>query len=369
MKKIIIAIAAFLAVIGLASCTIDANTGIKFTKLPDAIYEANENADVESLLSSIEVDVNGQKFDLTNEALTVTGFSADTLKTPGSYTLVVSFGTLSVSYNYTVVAPAQPEEITTADELIAAAKKGGIYSLKNEINIDNATSVTEALAISVENPLTIYGNGYKVYGSKATRLMNIVVDNIKVELYDLILNNNKKAEGTRGLQVQSKGVSLLIDNVEVTASYYALNLPGGSENLNVVVKNSTLKGWAAINCFASYSKFSIDNSILVGENNSSGWSFNTITIDGAGIDDNQTNDNGYLVGTTGVSNEFIFKNCNISAITNTEKAQYIVGVQYGALINNIKFESCSFEYRDESTFLNSNQGVGNKITVDSKVYK
>lgn len=368
MKKIIIAIAAIFAVIGLASCTIDANTGIKFTKLPDAIYEANENADVESLLSSIEVDVNGQKFDLTNEALTVTGFSADTLKTPGSYTLVVSFGTLSVSYNYTVVAPAQPEEINTADELIAAAKKGGIYSLKNEINIDEATSVTQDLAISVENSLTIYGNGYKVYGSKATRLMNIVVDNIKVELYDLILNNNKKPSNIRGLQVQSKGVSLLLDNVEVTAYNYALNLTGTSGNLNIVVKNSTLKGWAAINCFSSYSELSVENSTLIGENNFANETFNTITIDGAGIDDEETNDNGYLVGTTGIGNKLVFKDCTIKAINNTGKGQYILGVQFGALINDIKFESCNFEYNDESVFLN-NSGSGNKVTIDGKLYK
>ena len=88
----------------------------------------------------------------------------------------------------------------------------------------------------------------------------------------------------RGISIDSpiSNLKVTLDNVKLTAPDYALNLTGGS-GIAIVIKDSEIKGWAAINSFASDSTFAITNSTLHGYNDTtlSKWhNFATISLDG-----------------------------------------------------------------------------------------
>lgn len=392
MKKVILSLTILLAVISLAACSLNSQTSIKFTQLPDAIYEQKNYTEdqVKNLLEAIVVEVKTQsttkEFNLKAPELEVSGFDTLTLSNPGSYTLTVTYESLSISYNYTVVAVAEPVEISTVDDLIVAGKNGGIYQLKNDIEFETYYA-DESLSIAhsgliIKKDFTLYGNGHKIFCNKYTssssnKLVNIKGDNLNVNLFDVTLESGINCT-SRCLQIQeSKGVNLVLDNVTMYSNpngyknaNYCIYMFNKNENHSIKITNCKLVGWAAISTYSNNTVFEVENSVLQGENYQTGTQYTDyglLVVDGGKFHiDHNTYGDLIVEGEQGVGNTFNLNNCQLICIEKGDGVQYLTSLQYNALLNVVNITNCEITQASE---LYRVQGIGNKLYIDGNLQK
>ena len=259
MKKIVLSLAMLLAIISLASCSLTPQTTIEFSSLPETVYEAGEytDAQVEAFLEKVSVKVTGiqEPIKLTNELVTVSGFDKATLKTPGSYTLVVLFDSASVVFNYTVVAKVEPQKVSTAEELKAALVNGGIIEIEADI-------LNSAERFVITKSVAIYGNGHTIsVKSGATRVFNVDgVSNINVQIYSL----NMVSNGERGISLyNTTDVELTINECQLSATHYPINLASGNNGTIVTVNSSKVSGYCALNIWSNGASINVNDSLAV----------------------------------------------------------------------------------------------------------
>jgi hypothetical protein len=344
MKKIVLSLAMLLAIISLASCSLTPQTTIEFSSLPETVYEAGEytDAQVEAFLEKVSVKVTGiqDPIKLTNELVTVSGFDKATLKTPGSYTLVVLFDSASVVFNYTVVAKVEPQKVYTAEELKAALDKGGIIELEADINYTKQFEITKSVAI--------YGNGHTISVTKeATRVFNLSsVSNIHVQLYSLKM----VSAGERGISLfKTTDVEFTMNECELSSVSYGLNLASGNNGTVVTINNSHIVSYGALNIWANTAVINVNDSVLEGVNNYSEESnnFGTIVLNGGHYDYDNL---GLKAGDTGQNNVLNIKNTQVIATENGACTQYAVVIQGACVGNTVTFENCEVSYEEGSLY-------------------
>lgn len=351
MKKIILSLIALLTLISLCSCALKSGTTIKFTKLPETVYEAKNYTDeeIEALKENIVVEVSTlpSAINLNSDVLAVSGFDKLTLSNPGNYTLVVIFGSTNISFNYTVVEKIAPTPVGKAAELQPALEKGGIIELTSDITIDTRALLTESV--------TIYGNGYTITckeGQDGRVFHAVGQQNKSYVFYDLNIQLVAVKPYTRGINIYDcKDVNLTVDNCEIRNVTYGINASDPSTNLNVVVKNeSEIYAWAAINCAANNSNIMVVDSLLQGElvPGVGKGSFGTITL-------------------YSCNSNVEVSNCRVYAIQSTveNSLQYHVDIHkfkdYTGLeliepaLNIVKFENCDFGSEIEIYNFDNNQ--------------
>lgn len=360
MKKILLSLTMVLAIVALASCSLNSKTTIEFSKLPETVYEAGDysNEEVKALLEKVSVKVSGvaNEIDLTNNLLTVSGFDAATLKTPGTYNLVVIYGSASVVFSYTVVAKVEPQKVSTADQLQAALDKGGIIELQADIlNVTKQFEITESVAI--------YGNGYTISAtSGATRVFNLSeVSNIHVQIYNLKMIS----AGQRGISLYlTTDVELTLNDCQVSAASYAINLASGNNGTVVTINNSYVVAWAALNIWANTATVNVNDSVLEGINNYSSISndFGTIVLNGGHYDYENV---GLKAGDTGQDNVLNFKNSQIIATQNGTNLQHALLIQGACVGNTISFDNCEVVCEEGSLYLPDDfYPTSNVFTID-----
>jgi len=180
---------------------------------------------------------------------------------------------------------------TTLQAAIDAANAGDSLVVLADMNI---VETGDAGRIKVNKSIVINGEKHLIT-TKATRGLGLENgSNLDVTLRNFYMtcNNvtNQGSDAIRGVQIYntSAGSHLLLDSCRIVVSGisdrgYALNFPGGADNVTVIVKNSYIQGWAALNCYSRNSTFIFDNDTLYGLNtqSTSDWdNFNTISIDG-----------------------------------------------------------------------------------------
>lgn len=362
MKKILLSIVALFTLVVLAGC-MTTGTTISFTSFPDAVYEAGDytDAQIKDFKSEIKVSVSGTEYDLNSSLLTVNGFDATTLKNAGSYTLVVSYQSVSVSYNYTVVGATTvvATPVATAAELTAALANGGVIELTADIESNKKFDITKSV--------TIKGNGKKIsVPSSATRVFNIDgVSNINVNLVDLNLTSNG---GQRCISLyNTSNVTLVIDHCTLEAGSYTLNLASFNTGCSVTVKNnSKITGWAAINIWSNSSEINVMDSELVGNGYSvyaESNDFGVIVLNGGG---NDYEGIGLSAGDTGQNNKLTFKNCNIKANkVEGGNIEWLLLVQLGCVGNTVDFNGCKLNYAEGNFYCPDDlKPAANTVTVD-----
>lgn len=197
-------------------------------------------------------------------------------------------------------------------------------------------NVSLSSVLEIGKSITLNGNGYEIQNT-AKRVIRITAPNLDVKMYDLgIISKCTETSDVRGISFDdtSSGTSLLLDGCSISASFYAINVICGPKNLNVTIKNGTVAaGWAAINCYANDSTFTIENSVLKGLNDKgeSSWNdFATIVFDGNGLWDASN------IGKYGSGNTLIIDNSTVYASSESENNQAWLAIQYGAWNNNIE---------------------------------
>ena len=178
------------------------------------------------------------------------------------------------------VAQIGTTKYETLADAITAAQTGDTVQLLKDVDVSSVVLVGKSI--------TIDGDGHKITTSTATRVIRVTTANIDVTFKDLEILSTCGTPGSDGdyrgisIDVPMSNLKVTLDNVKLTAPAYAFNVVGGS-NLTFVFKDSELKGWAAINSFASDSTFAITNSTLHGYNDKSlsEWhNFAVISLDG-----------------------------------------------------------------------------------------
>jgi len=174
---------------------------------------------------------------------------------------------------------------------INAATAGDSLVVLTDLNIEETS---DAGRIKVNKSIVINGDKHLIT-TKATRglgLENGTNLDVTLRNFYMTCNNiaNQGPDAIRGVQIYntSTGSHLLLDSCRIIVSGindrgYALNFPGGADNVTVTVKNSYIQGWDVLNSYSRNSTFIFDNDTLYGLNtqSSSSWdNFQTFTIDG-----------------------------------------------------------------------------------------
>lgn len=343
MKKILLSLTMVLAIVTLASCSFDSETTIEFTKLPETVYEAGDYSqeEINAKLAAIKVKVSGvaNEINLTNDLLTVSGFDAATLKTPGTYNLVVIYGSASVVFSYTVVTKVEPQKVSTANALQTALKNGGIVELEGDI-LDNENS------FEITKSVAIYGNGHTIsVKSSATRVFNVSdISNINVQIYSLKMVSN----GQRCISLfNTTDVELTVNECQLSATHYPINLASGNNGTIVNVNSSKVTGYCALNIWSNGATINVNDSELVGENLTSKEKFGTIVINGGAWD---VDNIGLTPGSTGQNNTLNFINTKLVAKAELGGTEFILTVRDSSAGNTITFEGCDLVYNKDSLY-------------------
>ena len=210
--------------------------------------------------------------------------------------------------------------------------------LKNSFNVTNT--------IEIGRSLDIQGNGYEIShgtgSAQNSRVVNINgLNNQEYNFYNTIFSEKSTGDYSRGINVwgEASGSKITLDGCTVSAGYYALNFIVGPSDLEFTIKNGTVAaGWAAINCYANNSTFTVENSTLKGLNDKSesSWNdFSTIVFDGNGLW------NAENIGVNGTGNRLNVVNSTIYASSESSNNQSWLALQYGAQRNIVKVDAAT----------------------------
>lgn len=216
------------------------------------------------------------------------------------------------------------------------AYTNGAQTIELKNDITDFSSVIE-----IGRNLNLDGNGFAIHNT-ATRVVRITQPNLTVNFTDVALISKCTASSdVRCVSFDdiASGANVLFDNCELSASFYCINAIVGPENLNVTLRNATVAaGWAAINCFANNSTFTIENSTLQGLNDKgeSSWNnFATIVFDGNGLR------NAANIGVNGTGNRLNVINSTIYASSESSNNQSWLALQYGAQRNIVTVDAAT----------------------------
>lgn len=329
MKKIILSLVMVFVLIAAAGCSFESGDTVKFTSLPQPVYTQGYNED--TFKKEVKVSLNGYETSLANaEGVLISGLDLDTV---GTHTLVVVYNSVSITFEYQVVATIETVKAANEEQLrTALTNKAAVIEL--------TANITSNARFVINSATTIYGNGYSITVTESgddSRAINIDnVDNTNVSLYDLNIAHDDKVGGyTRGISVANCDYLVLtIDNCSIfNERYYAINITDSNKNVTLNMKNgSTAGGYCAINCWGENNVINVLDSTLLGENVHRYHESNSFATIVANTD----------------SHTFNFKNVTVKASSLQGNIEWLVqfSLSRDAKGNVLNFDNCTFEYAE-----------------------
>lgn len=121
-------------------------------------------------------------------------------------------------------------------------------------------------------------------------------------------------------------MTLVLDGCKVLADHYAVNLADENVDANVIIKNSYLVGYSAIQVWSPKSaNVTVKNSTLCGLNKWSGGSDDFATI---------------VVESKATGMKFNFEDCLIYAIEQGSAKEYLMSIR--TTVSELNFKGCRF---------------------------
>ena len=224
-----------------------------------------------------------------------------------------------------VATPTEVAKVASVADLKAALNAGQNVVLTADINLDETRAAAAGLILN--NDVVIEGAGHTLTTS-AVRAIQII-DAKNVTIKNLTLN----AGGERGIQLQSVGQTLIVENVKATSKNYTLHITQTCENATVVVNNCDLKGLNTVNVWATNSNVTINNSTLSCEDNNAVEGYAVVYNNGVNTD---VTVNGGKVVITGSDAEgtyagLLFNTDNSSIVFNGTEGDCTVDCHYFAI--------------------------------------
>lgn len=177
------------------------------------------------------------------------------------------------------------KKVTTAEEVkdeFQAAGEGEAVkiSLQDDITLDSG-----ALEVKGDS-VVIDGNGHTLtVADDSTRILNIndTDQKVDVDISDVTLDASGK-ERCISLYGNTEGADISLDNVDIIADMYAINVASNNGPVNIKATNTTAStGWCAYQSWSPDCTATFENCTLIGLNdktyNADGWNnFSTIVI-------------------------------------------------------------------------------------------
>ena len=170
--------------------------------------------------------------------------------------------------------------VTNKDELFEAVADAEIKYI-----LFGADIALAADPVEITRSVTIDGDGHSLTMTASgsdKRTMNVFGSDIDVFLKHLDIVGPTGGY-SRGLNVGKGNPSVYVDDCEVSAGHYALNLIGSASKVHMNISNSHFKGYCAAQSWGSLNVINISNSIMEGINDKpagSSNSFGAIVLEG-----------------------------------------------------------------------------------------
>ena len=227
------------------------------------------------------------------------------------------------------------KSVDNADQLVDAFNTGYVLLKTDAV-------FTETIGIS--NDVTIVGNNKLLndsdisYDSAANSIVNITgaQNPITVHMSGLTIAKEREQAYNRGINLggNTEKVTLILDDVDINAYYYALNIQGNNPNgVEIIVRNSTITGWTAVNVWSKVN-VTFENCTIIGNDASVDNGFGTIVVNSA------------RSGSIAAGSTFTFKNCRIEANSehNNPNMKHVVVRTEDV---SLTFEGCTFTVNGE----------------------
>lgn len=192
--------------------------------------------------------------------------------------------------------PATP--VSTAAELeLALANGAENVILTGDIDIAGLeTKAGNTAGLTITRDIVIDGNGHTLKYAGTDRAIEVPVEaDVTIKNVSLVLTNSYCQ---RGINFNNAG-TLTLENVKVsetgTAATYALNLPGYSDECNVIIRDSYIRGNIALNVWGENANIYAENTTFVSYDNSTAEGYAAVNLN----NDGTTVANGTIINING----------------------------------------------------------------------
>ena len=247
---------------------------------------------------------------------------------------------------------AEENRITVSEEndgwLANVLANGGTY-------VFTADMTSDQIKITATAPVVLDGNGYTFTYTGSDRAIEIPSNATNA---NVTIKNLNIAFGAsycqRGINFNVTNGTLTIDNVKVSENggyaTYAINLPGSSDEANVTIKNSYLRGNIALNVWGENMVINATNTEFVSADNNEVEDYAAISLN----NDGATNADGTIVNIKGGrivaldqdgNESYAVRNSTMTGVVNISESEVI-----GTILNPVaaviyegynEFYSCS----------------------------
>lgn len=311
--------------------------------------------------------------DTPEEGIVVPGASVDMTEYEGSGDLYREYGYWNKSngtwHKLEAVTAGEQAELkgySTLQGAISAAADGDTVMLLQDVT---------SSSLFLSKDVVFNGNGHAIYfnGDRGIRInqsdVDVVIKNVA------LINASTNTDFQRAIQVDSnmKNITLTIDNVTATSTYYTVNLCGDT-TVSVIIKDSDITGWGALNVWSLGVSIDAENSSFTGINdksyNAAGWNdFGTIVLEG-----DTTEQTGQAAANMTIS----FKDCTISALIGEnvepgkENKQYPIlynsSSSTGANANTVVLNDCVVNCNGNTNVVVLNNGTDNSFIYNATTF-
>ncbi len=165
----------------------------------------------------------------------------------------------------------------------------------------------------------------------------------------------------------SEKVTIIMDNVTIDANHYGFNIAGNNKEVEVIIRNSTLEGYAALQAWSNCN-VTLENCTIIGNDLAKDHDkpeeeqelFGAITL----YSDEQAQANGIEKGAEG--SVLTFKNCTFQMEADANN-YYFINSNASATFN---FEGCTFKVGENTVTFDEAahvyKGDGKTVTVNVK---
>lgn len=214
-----------------------------------------------------------------------------------------------------------------------AKKIGNYWAVKSEQELATALNANASYIyilndfsatgiIAVDHDVTIEGNNKKITSS-AARIIDVTESNVVLTVNNLSLLSSVSLRGLNVFQT-AMNTQITLNNVTIDVINYGINYENGTSDNVLIVNDSYIKAWGALNAHCNDSIIRFNDSTLYGINrtNDHTYGFSTVVIDGSSLFGAQEGENG-------ANNCVTIDGCTIIAEVR-DTHQYWISFQYAA---------------------------------------
>ena len=263
-------------------------------------------------------------------------------------------GTLfALSNSNASVAQIGGVKYATLDAALTAAKDGDTVKLLANVSVDATVEITKSIKLDGDN---------HTLTTAATRGIWIDSPNVAVTIENMeIVSSNNKMERSIQVNPDCNSVTLNLNNITTTATYYTVNVCSNVDNLKLNINGCNLTGWGVINLWGNSGIVNITNSTLVGVNDkgydADGWNdFGVIVMEGDTTGQTQEHSSAYTVE---------ISDSTIVASSTKGNTQYVLLHNKPSVNNNLTLTGCEITMGENCQFYEGDPAISTTKIKDT----